>query len=119
MSGDTREALQELIKQWWSGKDVTKLLILTLDHALVQEEKKVIKKQVIVTWYTPDEKLPENDNFVIATISGDVSENVTYDHGFAIGYYCDDEGWWFECTDLAHIDGITVHAWCDLEVYEG
>lgn len=80
----------------------------------------MIERQVFVTWYTPEEKKPQDDAFVIATISGKVSENVTYDHAFAIGNYFEGEGWMFECVrDEKYLDGITVHAWCDLEPYGG
>ncbi len=30
----------------------------------------MVEKQVIVQWYTPDEKLPEMDKRVVATIDG-------------------------------------------------
>lgn len=30
----------------------------------------MVERQVIVTWYTPEEKLPEEDVFVVVTLSG-------------------------------------------------
>ena len=35
-------------------------------------ELMMIERQVIVTWYTPEEKLPADDNFMVVTISGKV-----------------------------------------------
>lgn len=77
----------------------------------------MIERQVFVTWYTPEEKLPPDDIFVIATISGKCG-GVTYDHTFAIATYYSDEGWCFDGMDPEESDAsITVNAWCDLEPY--
>lgn len=79
-----------------------------------------IERQVITTWHTPAERLPEDDCFVIVTVSGKC-DNVTYDHAFAIANYLEDEdGWWFDdpLLERSH-DDITVHAWADLEPYGG
>ena len=80
----------------------------------------MIERQVIVTWYTPEEKLPQDDAFVIVTVSGKFG-HVTYDHAFSIANYLkDDGGWWFEDRLLERFnDGVTVHAWADLEPYGG
>lgn len=53
----------------------------------------MIERQVITTWYTPEEKLPKDDYFVIVTVSGTL-RNVTYDHAFAIANYIEDDGGW-------------------------
>lgn len=44
----------------------------------------MIEKQVIVQWYTPDEKMPEECVFVVVTYSGK-ARNVTYDHALGTG----------------------------------
>ena len=78
-----------------------------------------IERQTITTWYTPDEKQPENDDFVVVTISGKVG-HTTYDHALAIGNYAAGEGWYIDGIDPELSDkGITVNAWCDLEPYGG
>lgn len=40
MSEETRKVLQELVAEWWDARtdEAAKLLVLTLEHALVQEE---------------------------------------------------------------------------------
>lgn len=77
---------------------------------------KTIERQVIVTWHTPDEKLPEEGVFTIITFSGKRG-SVTYDHAFGIADWDNDgEGWIIEGIDGN--EGITVHAWCDLEPYD-
>jgi len=83
----------------------------------------MIERQVITTWNVPEEskgKLPEDDSFVIVTVSGKC-DNVTYDHAFAIANYIeDDDGWYFDDPLLERFrDNITVHAWADLEPYGG
>ena len=76
----------------------------------------MIEKQVLVTWYTPEEKLPPEGYMVLVTVSG-TGRNVAYDHSFALAEYFDDGlGWTLE-TDL--LDDFTVHAWADIEPYGG
>ena len=75
----------------------------------------MIEKQVITTWYTPEEKLPPEDIGVIATISGK-AKNYTLDHAVVTMYWCADEGWYSDEYDFTE---LTVHAWCDLEPYGG
>lgn len=75
----------------------------------------MIERQVIVTWYTPDEKLPEDDISVIATISGRAG-STRFDHAMVNLYYSKDEGWYSTDYDF---DYLIVHAWCDLEPYKG
>ena len=76
----------------------------------------MIERQVFVTWYTPDEKLPDEGKIVIASISGKAG-NTDYDHAFALCTWVDDGlGWMLEDMEL---DDFKVHAWCDLEPYGG
>ena len=77
----------------------------------------MIEKQVITTWYTPSEKLPENGNIVVVTVSGRTG-NTTYDHAFALASYFDDDGDGWMIEDYI-IDDFTIHAWCNLEPYGG
>ena len=72
------------------------------------------EKQVIVCWYTPAEKHPEEGQIVIVSMSGRISENVSYDHAFAFAEWWNDDGWVF--SDIIPMS-YTVHAWCDLEPY--
>ena len=79
----------------------------------------MIERQVIVTWYKPEEKLPLTDELVIVTVSGKIA-NITFDHAFAIASYCEGEGWFFDdIADEKDIDDLIVNAWCDLEPYGG
>lgn len=75
--------------------------------------KGVIERQVIVSWYTLAEKLPPEDNTVIATITGK-SKNATYDHALVFLAWCKDEGWYSLEDDF---EELQVLAWCDLEPY--
>lgn len=80
-------------------------------------EENMIERQVFVTWYKPEEKLPLTDEIVIVTASGKIA-NVAFDHTFAIASYCEGEGWWLDCAENEKdMDELTVHAWCDLEPY--
>ena len=88
--------------------------------------KAVIERQVFVTWYTPEEKMPEEGEITIVSVSANIGPNVEFDHTFALAEWYDDGcGWSF--TDNVALDtlamvrpeALTVHAWCDLEPYGG
>lgn len=76
----------------------------------------MIERQVIVTWYTPEEKLPAEDEGVIATVSGDVNGTIIFERAVLTVCYDKKEGWYSEDYNFTH---LTVHAWCDLEPYKG
>lgn len=82
----------------------------------------MIERQVIVTWHTPEERLPIEDLITVVTVSAVVGGELVYDHTFALATWCfDGEGWGWDFEDIilrqTHIDNITVHAWADLEPY--
>ena len=80
---------------------------------------KLIERQVITTWHRPEEKLPDDDCFVVATVSGKFG-NVTYDHALLIANWMDEDGWYFEDPLAERFnEDVTVHAWADLEPYGG
>lgn len=72
------------------------------------------QRQVIVTWYTPEEKTPEMDMIVVATITGK-AKGILFNHSFALLIWTE-RGWLSLDWDL---EELTVHAWCDLEIYGG
>ena len=76
----------------------------------------MIERQVIVTWYTPEEKTPGEDEGVIATVSGDVNGTIIFSRAIMLMYWSKDEGWYSDDYNFTH---LTVHAWCDLDAYEG
>lgn len=77
--------------------------------------KLAIERQVIVTWYTPEEKLPPEGETVVITVSGQ-HDHVRYDHAFALAEWFDDcYGW--ELSEI-ELDEFVVHAWCDLKPYD-
>lgn len=80
----------------------------------------MVERQVIVTWCKPEEKLPPEGEYVVATISGK-TRNTTFEHALVLASWFDDrDGWCIDDYDFslkgAH---LTVHAWADLEPYGG
>ena len=73
----------------------------------------MIERQVIVGWYTPEEKLPEQNKFYICTISAK-SKSLRFDHVLMNLAWDEDDGWYSMEYDF---EELTVHAWCDLEPY--
>ena len=79
------------------------------------KRKAAIERQVIVTWFTPEEKLPEEDVCVLATVTA-TAGNKRFIRTVLPVFYCKSEGWY----ELDYgFSELTVHAWCDLEPYEG
>lgn len=79
------------------------------------KKKAAVNRQVIVTWFTPEEKLPPEDVGVLATVTAR-AKNREFIRAILTVFYCKSEGWYeldYGFTEL------TVHAWCDLEPYEG
>ena len=79
----------------------------------------MVERQAIVTWYKPDEKLPPEGEYVVATISGK-TRNITFDHALVMATWFGDDGWGVDDYDFS-LKGasLIVHAWADLESYEG
>ena len=79
------------------------------------KRKAAIERQVIVTWFTPEEKLPEEDVCVLATVTA-TAGNKRFIRTVLPVFYCKSEGWY----ELDYgFSELTVHAWCDLDPYEG
>lgn len=75
----------------------------------------MVERQVIVTWFTPAEKLPPEDTVVVCTINGQYG-SMRFDRAIVLLSWCKDEGWY--STDYS-FDTLEVLAWCDLDVYKG
>lgn len=73
----------------------------------------MIERQVIVTWYKPDEKLPPEDIEVVCTINGK-TDGVCFENAMVFLSWNKDEGW----TSMDYFfNELEVIAWCDLEAY--
>lgn len=80
---------------------------------------KLVERQVIASWYKPEEKLPPEDwDMMLLTISGH-GKHVQYDHALVIGGYDPENGWFLEGPDEDKLTEFTVHAWSDIEPYRG
>ena len=79
------------------------------------KKKAAVERQTIVTWFTPEEKLPEEDVCVLATVTA-TAGNKRFIRTILPVFYCEDEGWYE--LDYGFSEMI-VHAWCDLEPYGG
>lgn len=75
------------------------------------------ERQVIVTWYKPEEKLPPEDEYVVITFSGRRNINQSYIHALGIGVYYQGDGWLIDGMDEIESDFMTIEAWADLDSY--
>lgn len=82
------------------------------DHEMNKKTKSMAVRQDIVTWHTPEEKLPPEFDTVVITFSGP-----RHIHALGSGAYCENEGWLIDGMDAEASDAMTVEAWCDLEPY--
>ena len=62
-------------------------------------------------WHKPENKLPENDDFVLGIVSGHPLPNITLCYSYEIASYSED-GWCIET--FPHAKHLTVHYWCRL-----
>lgn len=81
------------------------------------------EKQVIVCWYQPDEKLPELNKCVLATVNttSTISTAIPlqyhmYNRLLLVVYT--ENGWsvW-DYHEQSKIDDLEIIAWCDIEPY--
>lgn len=79
-------------------------------------DKAAEERQVIVTWYKPEEKLPPEYEDVV-TFSGKINKYVSYEHAIGIGDYFPGKGWLIDGMDWEESDAMTIEAWADLEPY--
>ena len=80
----------------------------------------MIERQVIATWFTTEEKTPKDGEPVLVTFSGhNKNETVSFDHCLGIAWYWFDDGWELEAPILEDITEVTIHAWCDIDPYQG
>ena len=75
----------------------------------------MIERQVFVTWFTPEEKMPKEGETVVITFSGK-AKHATYDHTFGLAEWYSEYGWDMDGVDI-DLEEFEVHAWCDLEPY--
>ena len=73
------------------------------------------ERQVIVSWYTPEEKLPPEGMLVVVSFSGK-DGNRHYDRTIGIAEWFNDGCGWMIC-ELSDDAEFLIHAWCDLEPY--
>ena len=74
------------------------------------------ERQVIATWYTPEEKLPESDMCVLATVNA-ASNNLTWLNSFMLLEYSYDDQCWYPWDSIVDLDSLEVIAWCDIAPY--
>lgn len=91
-------------------------LRVLMEQDRITEGEKMIEGQVITTWTTPEQKLPPEDEWFVVTFSGS-DGSCHYDHALGTGSYWDGEGWII--AGLSDDAEFTVHAWADLDPYEG
>ena len=73
------------------------------------------ERQVIVTWYTPEEKMPPEDLFVVVTFSGRDGNGI-YEIAMGVATWSYDGLGWL-VTGLGEDAEFTIHAWADLLPY--
>lgn len=102
-------------------------IMKVLDAAAKQMEKEDANgtkgRQVIATWYTPEEKLPDDDGLYVVTFSG-TTKDIAYSYSHALGvamccyeYEDEDSAWWIQGLSIEDSFKMHVEAWCDLDVY--
>lgn len=78
-------------------------------------------RQVIAIWYTPEEKLPDDDGLYVITFSGK-TKDTSYSHVLGMArcsheYEDEDPAWGIQGLSIEDSFKMHVEAWCDLDVY--
>lgn len=55
----------------------------------------IIRKHMNDGWIPVDERMPENDDFVLATVTG-IYNVLTFSEAIQLASYCKDDGWFIE-----------------------
>lgn len=84
-------------------------------------KKTAVERQVIVTWHTPDEKLPPEYMSVVVTFSGK-TKNGIYSHALGVAECCheydyEEPAWAIEGLSVEDSINMHVEAWADLDAY--
>lgn len=80
------------------------------------------ERQVIATWYTPEEKLPEPGMIVLATVNANTT-SLTWISSFMLVEYDYDDKLWYPADVLSVdsyadlVNSLEIIAWCDIEPY--
>ena len=75
----------------------------------------VKERQVIVTWTTPGERLPDPDMYVVVTVNAQAGGS-SWENALMTGAYYDDTDEW-EIVGLPEEADYEVVAWADLDPY--
>lgn len=81
--------------------------------AIVDARHAASVRRQIITWYTPQEKLPERGRSVLIMFS---REPIIIRIG---EYWPEEKKWVIEGMSLYATEHATVHAWADVEPYRG
>ena len=74
------------------------------------------ERQVIATWYTPDEKLPADGMCVLATVNAH-ADSLTWVRSFMLVEYDHDQKKWYPWDAPEICESLEIIAWCDIETY--
>lgn len=70
------------------------------------------QRQVIVTWFTPEEKTPPSDEAVVVSFTGRDGAK-RYENALGLAYWY--SGW--SVDGLSEKAKFIINAWCDLDTY--
>lgn len=62
---------------------------------MAKMSKKIIRKHMNDSWIPVEERMPENDDFVLATVTG-IYNVLTFSEAIQLASYCKDDGWFIE-----------------------
>ena len=85
------EEIDGMIRRY---KENARLEIVDICYGLNQA-KRIIRKHMNDGWIPVDERLPENDDFVLVTVTG-IYNSLTFSDAIQLASYCKGDGWFVE-----------------------
>ena len=78
---------------------------------VLNRAKEIIRKRMNDSWIPVEERLPEDDDFVLATVTG-IYNALTFSSAIQLASYCKDDGWFIE--GYPDWENPNVSAWSPL-----
>ena len=105
------QELEKILEEIEEGTHTFELLGRDVDFVAIDWVRDVIRKYMNDGWIPVEERLPENDDFVLVTVTG-IYNALTFSDAIQLASYCKGDGWFVE--GYPDWENPNVSAWRNL-----